>query len=100
MVDEIKHIGARLRALRSSRGWTLEDLASRADMSTSTLSRLESGKGQANLELLIPLTRQLGIRLDDLVKSEASDPRVSRPSIHRKGVVIVLLASAEAPIAS
>jgi transcriptional regulator with XRE-family HTH domain len=100
MVDEIKHIGARLRALRSSRGWTLEDLASRADMSTSTLSRLESGKRQANLELLIPLTRQLGISLDDLVTPAASDPRVRRPSIHRNGMVIVPLAPEGAPIAT
>ena len=42
----------------------LDDLAERAGMSPSTLSRLESGKRQASLELLLPLTRQLGIRLD------------------------------------
>src|SRR5699024_11574140 len=69
-------------------------------MSTSTLSRLESGKRQANLELLIPLTRQLGISLDDLVTPAASDPRVRRTSIHRNGMVIVPLAPEGAPIAT
>lgn len=100
MVEELKHIGARLRALRTSRGWTLEDLASRADMSTSTLSRLESGKRQASLELLVPLTRQLGISLDNLVTPTAPDPRIRRRAIRRNGMTIAPLAPKGAPIAT
>lgn len=61
-------------------------------MSASTLSRLESGKRQASLELLLPLTRQLGIGLDDLVAPATVDPRVRRPVIHREGMVIAPLA--------
>lgn len=60
-------------------------------MSTSTLSRLESGKRQASLELLLPLTRQLGIRIDDLVPDEHVDPRVRRPSVTRHGYVVAPL---------
>lgn len=100
MVEELKQVGARLRALRHSRGWTLDDLAARAEMSPSTLSRLESGKRQASLELLVPLARQLGITLDDLVTPPARDPRVRRPVVRRDGLVIVPLAPEGAPIAT
>ncbi|MFT3660239.1 MAG: XRE family transcriptional regulator [Gordonia sp. (in: high G+C Gram-positive bacteria)] len=98
MVDELKQIGARLRALRNDRGWTLDELASRADMSPSTLSRLESGKRQASLELLLPLTRQLCVSLDDLVSPPVRDPRVRRPAIRRDGMIIAPLAPEGSPI--
>jgi len=99
-MDELKQVGARLRAIRHSRGWTLEDLADRAAMSPSTLSRLESGKRQASLELLVPLTRQLGITLDDLVTPSLPDPRVRRPVIVRDGMAIAPLAPEGSPVAT
>lgn len=98
MVDDLDQVGPRLRAVRRARGWTLEDLASRAGMSASTLSRLEAGKRQANLELLLPLTRHLGIRIDDLVRPQTPDPRVRRPVIRREGMVIAPLAPEGSPI--
>lgn len=98
MTGELAEIGPRLRAARRSRGWTLEGLASRAGMSASTLSRVESGKRQASLELLLPLTRQLGIRLDDLVSPGSPDPRVRRPVERRDGLVIAPLAPEGSPI--
>ena len=94
----LKQVGPRLRIARQARGWTLEELAGRAGMSVSTLSRLEAGKRQASLELLVPLTRQLGIRLDDLVPAEPVDPRVRRPVIRRDGLVIEPLAPVESAV--
>lgn len=96
--EQLAHVGPRLRAIRQSRGWTLEDLAGRAGMSPSTLSRLESGKRQANLELLLPLTRELGVRIDDLLPEEPSDPRVRRPLIHRDGMVLLPLTPDSSPV--
>lgn len=96
-MDGLDLVGPRLRAVRHSRGWTLDDLATRAGMSVSTLSRLESGKRQASLELLLPLTRHLGIRVDDLVRPESPDPRVRRPTIRRDGLVIAPLAPEDFP---
>ncbi|WP_068401919.1 helix-turn-helix domain-containing protein [Kribbia dieselivorans] len=98
MTTDLGQVGPRLRAARQSRGWTLDDLATRAGVSASTLSRLESGKRQANLELLVPLTRQLGIRIDDLIAHETPDPRVRRPVVHRDGLVIAPLAPEGSPI--
>ncbi len=98
MVEELREVAVRLRAARLDRGWTLEALAARAGMSASTLSRLESGKRQASLELLLPLTRQLEMSLDDLVAPPNRDPRVRRPVIRRDGLVIAPLAPEGAPI--
>lgn len=91
-MDDLAQVGPRLRTARQARGWTLEYLASRANVSASTLSRLESGKRQATLELLVPLTRQLGIRVDDLLPEGDRDPRVRRAAIRRDGMVLVPLA--------
>jgi transcriptional regulator with XRE-family HTH domain len=100
MPSEFDHVGRRLRAARQAKGLTLEDVAGRAGMSVSTLSRLESGKRQASLELLVPVTRQLGIRLDDLVRPDVPDPRVRRPAIRRGGLVIAPLAPEDSPIST
>ena len=68
MDPALDQVGARLKAARHRVGLTLDELAARTGVSASTVSRLESGRRQANLELLVPLTRQLGITLDDLVE--------------------------------
>ena len=98
MRSELDHIGPRLRAARQARGWTLEELAAPAGMSASTLSRLESGKRQASLELLLPLTRRLGMRIDDLLPGESADPRVRRAVERRDGMVIAPLTLEHAPV--
>jgi transcriptional regulator with XRE-family HTH domain len=94
---ELMQVGSRLRAARRARGWSLEALAARAGMSASTLSRLESGKRQASLELLVPLTRHLGIRIDDLLAAEPPDPRVRRESMRRDRMIIEPLAPEDSP---
>jgi transcriptional regulator with XRE-family HTH domain len=98
MRDELGQVGPRLRAARQARGWTLEELAGATGMSASTLSRLESGKRQASLELLLPLTRRLGIRIDDLLPGEPVDPRVRRAVERRDGMIIAPLTLEHAPV--
>lgn len=100
MKQELKQVGMRLRVARQGQGLTLEELAADAGMSASTLSRLESGKRQANLELLLPLTRRLGISLDDLVFVERRDPRVRRAVVEKDGIIIAPLSPEGAPIST
>lgn len=94
----LDQVGPRLRSARLARGWTLDDLARRASVSASTLSRLESGKRQASLELLVPLTRLLGVTLDDLVAAPTPDPRVRRAALRRHGMEVVPLSPVGSPV--
>ncbi|MCX7522588.1 XRE family transcriptional regulator [Microbacterium sp. STN6] len=94
----LEAIGPRLRAARMEQKLTLDDLASRAGISVSTLSRLESGKRQANLELLLPLSRQLQISMDALLQPVARDPRITPARTTVNGVAIVRLSAANSPI--
>lgn len=75
-------IRRRLRELRTERGLTLEDVASRAAIDVSTLSRLESGKRRLSLDHLPSLAQALDVSTDDLLAAppRREDPRVRSPS--------------------
>ncbi|MBO9534000.1 MAG: cupin domain-containing protein [Solirubrobacteraceae bacterium] len=67
----------RLRALRTERGLTLQQVAERASLDVSTLSRLESGKRRLALDHLPPLAAALGTTTDELLGPQPRrDPRV------------------------
>ncbi|MFE4449233.1 helix-turn-helix domain-containing protein [Streptomyces sp. NPDC056796] len=70
----------RIRALRVAQGWSLEELAARAHISQSTLSRIENGRRRLALDQLVTLARALDTSLDQLVET-ASDDVVSSPVI-------------------
>jgi transcriptional regulator with XRE-family HTH domain len=69
----------RIRALRVAQGWSLEDLAARARLSQSTLSRIENGQRRLALDQLVTLARALDTSLDQLVET-ATDDVVSNPA--------------------
>lgn len=67
----------RLRELRTQRGLTLEEVAARARIDVSTLSRLESGKRRLALDHLPRLAEALSVSTDELLRApEVTDPRV------------------------
>jgi transcriptional regulator with XRE-family HTH domain len=77
----------RLRELRGRLGLTLEDVASRAGIDVSTLSRLESGKRRLALDHLPRLAAALSVSTDDLLSApETVDPRV-RAASHTRHLV-------------
>jgi transcriptional regulator with XRE-family HTH domain len=71
----------RLRALRIAQGWSLEELAARANLSQSSLSRIENGRRRLALDQLVVLARALDTSLDQLVETGATAV-VSNPTIH------------------
>lgn len=70
----------RIRALRVAQGWSLEDLAARARVSQSTLSRIENGQRRLALDQLVVLARALDTSLDQLVETATADV-ISNPAI-------------------
>src|SRR5437879_13276494 len=70
----------RLRALRLAQGWSLEELATRAHLSQSSLSRIENGRRRLALDQLVTLARALDTTLDQLVET-AADRVVTSPTI-------------------
>ena len=77
----------RLRELRVRQGLTLDDVAKRAQIDVSTLSRLESGKRRLALDQLPRLAAALSVSTDDLMREpEQPDPRVRGTSHTRDGI--------------
>lgn len=85
-------VGPRLRDLRRERDLTLAQVSSDTGISTSTLSRLESGGRRPTLELLLPLARVYEVPLDELVDApRTGDPRVHPAPVTRDGMTVVPL---------
>ena len=72
----------RLRALRVAQGWSLEDLAARANLSQSSLSRIENGQRRLALDQLVVLARALDTSLDQLVETGTTTAVVSNPTTY------------------
>ncbi len=85
-------IRQRIRALRLTRGWSLDALAGRCYLSPSTLSRIETGHRRIALDQLVPIARALGTTLDQLVESTEDEDVVIRPQPqHTPGLTTWLL---------
>lgn len=86
-VDE--RVRRRLRELRTEQGLTLGQVAERASIDISTLSRLEAGKRRLALDHIPALAAALGVSADDLLASSpAQDPRVRAPSRMHDGLTM------------
>ena len=59
-------LGARVRALRRERSWTLETAAAQAGLARSTLSKIENGQMSPTYEALKKLATGLGISVPQL----------------------------------
>ncbi|WP_121257433.1 helix-turn-helix domain-containing protein [Nocardioides ferulae] len=75
----------RLRSLRTTLGYSLEELAERTHLSASTISRIETGKRTLGLDVLVPLAAALQVSLDVLLEVPDDDDVVIRPVAHHDG---------------
>ncbi len=86
-VDE--RVRRRLRELRTEQGLTLGQVAERASIDISTLSRLEAGKRRLALDHIPALAAALGVSADDLLASTPRlDPRVRGSSRTHDGLTM------------
>jgi transcriptional regulator with XRE-family HTH domain len=72
-------IRARVRGLRLARGWSLDALAARCQLSPSTLSRIETGHRRIAIDQLVLIARALGTSLDQLVEPVGTADVIIRP---------------------
>jgi transcriptional regulator with XRE-family HTH domain len=70
----------RLRSLRVARGWSLDELAKRAFISASTISRIETGHRRLALDQIVSLARALDTTVDALLNDPDDDDVVIRPT--------------------
>lgn len=69
---ELAALGARLRSLRSSRGWTLEELAERSGLSKAFLSRLEAGSRHPSIAAVLTLARVYDVAMASFFEQAAA----------------------------
>lgn len=69
---ELARIGLRVRRWREERGQTLQDLATRAGLATSTVHKVESAQMIPSVAVLLKLARGLGRKPGDLVHDEGT----------------------------
>lgn len=94
-------VRARLRAIRTSAGWSLDEIARRSHLSASTVSRIETGRRTISLDVLVPLARALAVDLDDLLDTTTTEDVVIRPEpAARDGATMWALSRPTSPIAA
>jgi transcriptional regulator with XRE-family HTH domain len=79
-------VRTRLRSLRNTLGLSLDELAARANLSASTISRIETGKRTISLDVLLPLAGALQVGIEALLDVSADDDVVIRPVPSSSGV--------------
>lgn len=80
--DELPAVAPQLRDLRRRAGLTLEAAAARARLSPAHLSRLETGRRQPSLPLLLALARTYGTTVSELL---GETPAVADPIVRASG---------------
>lgn len=63
-----------IRRYRKERGWTLEALSKRVDLSVAQLSKLETGKSEPSIDSLRRLAAVYGVAVSALTSSEGREP--------------------------
>ncbi len=79
------NIGARLKAFRTSKGFSLADLARLTDMSEATLSRVENEQTLVSAHNLYVLSRVLGVDITAFFEIETLPIRGGVRAIARRG---------------
>ncbi|MFM7444237.1 MAG: helix-turn-helix domain-containing protein, partial [Tabrizicola sp.] len=79
------NLGERVRELRRSRGWTLEEAAGRAGLARSTLSKIENGQMSPTYDALKKLAGGLSISVPQLFTPPSKAQVNGRMALTRLG---------------
>ncbi len=79
------NLGERVRELRRSLGWTLEEAANRAGLARSTLSKIENGQMSPTYEALKKLAGGLAITVPQLFTPPSKQQVMGRMAVTKSG---------------
>lgn len=65
--EMIQAFGAKVRALRSKKGLTIEEFANSVDLHVTQVSRIERGETNVTISYMALLAKKLGVDLSELV---------------------------------
>jgi transcriptional regulator with XRE-family HTH domain len=72
-----RHLGGRVKQLRSERGWSLEALANASGVSRSMLSDIEREQANPTLAVTLRIAQAFGMNLGDLLEMPGATSSVS-----------------------
>ena len=67
MADINKKVGAKIRKLRKTKGWSQEKLALEANLHRAYIGQIERGEKNIGLKNLEKIAKTLGIKLKDIM---------------------------------
>ncbi|MGE0239303.1 MAG: helix-turn-helix domain-containing protein [Parvibaculaceae bacterium] len=89
MMDEAvrknEMLGLRVKRLRRKNGWTLAELARRANLATSTLSKVENNQLSLTYNNLTKLAAGLGVDIANLFTDDVIAERSEKIEVKRRG---------------
>ena len=78
-------LGARVRDIRKSRGWTLKEVATRTGLAISTISKMERGEISLTYDRFMRLAQGLGMDVGELFDATAEGFTAGTVSVTRSG---------------
>lgn len=66
--EQLKFTSGEIRRVRKEKGWTIEELAFRANMERPNLSDIEAGKTDFRFTTLCRIAEALEVKIGDLVR--------------------------------
>src|SRR5688572_23277276 len=72
-----RHLGSRVKNLRTNRGWSLEALASASGVSRSMLSQIEREQANPTLAVTLRIAQAFGMTLGDLLEMPSATSSVT-----------------------
>lgn len=83
-----RQLGERLRRLRASRKWSLDELATSSGVSRSMLSEIERNKANPTLMVAYRIAHAFNMTLGELVESPRSTPSIQTVRAHDRGQIL------------
>jgi len=81
-------IGERVKALRLDRGLTLSEVAERASVSTSNLSKIERGDVSPSFDIVMRICSGLGVAIEQIVKPGPKIDVSGRKTVTHRGEAV------------